>query len=745
MLRFAMSMRPLLPLVLLCLSIASPAFSQISTGPDPPPSDPEAIRLSKVINAVRINEAILIDGYLRESAWDLADPATDFIQLFPDTGVPTTADSDVRFLYDEDNLYVGWIAYDSMIAEIGVNDLREDFGYFENDGVTVLLDSLNDRRSAFVFGTNPEGAKRDSQVTNNGQQNPDWDGVWDVQVSKNAEGWISEFVIPFKTLRFSSASMQEWGLQLNRRVVRLNEENTWTPIPTRYSALRISLAGTMRGIENNKQGLNLRVEPFVVAGMTDRRSTPDADLETVRSFSRIEDYDGGLDAKYSITPQLTLDLTYRTEFAQVEVDQQQVNLTRFNLFFPEKRDFFLENAGTFNFGPGGNLVPFFSRRIGLNDSGTPVPIVGGTRVSGKVGQFDVGFLGMKTERVGRSGEPGYTPSNNYGVARIKRNFLENSWIGALTTHRDSTIEADINRVFGADAHFEFYRRLEFDTYILRSDTPNLSGQNLARRFQSGWRDDEVSFGAEYNEVQSNFNPEVGFVRRRDNRHYAGDFTFRPFLESSDLIRNLTFASKVDYFGGSDSGKVETRIQEVTIGVTFLNRSSASLDVTRTFDRLTQPTDIQGVPILEGDYTYVSYSASANTNQGRRLSGTANVVWGEFWDGDRKSFGGSMIWRRNQHLSVEFDYSHNRANLSGGKFTTDLMGARFLYAFNPRAFLNAFIQYNAANHEVSSNIRFNLIHRPLSDLYLVYNDRRDTDSGVLMERAIIIKFTNLFSF
>ena len=697
--------------------------------------DYETARLSRIVGAVRITENISIDGHLDEPAWERAAPASDFTQWQPAPGQPSGERTEVRFLYDDDNLYVGFICFDSDAAKMVVNDLREDFGVNDTDSVSFIIDSLHDRRSGFSLRANPAGARSDGQISNDGTTNNDWDGVWNVKTSINDEGWIAEFVIPFKTLRFSRDPSQEWGLNIARRVLRLNEVSYWSPVPVRYRGTNVSLAGTLRGLENIRQGRNLKVKPFVTAGITE-----------VRDSSTEQDYDGGLDAKYSLTPSLTLDATYRTDFAQVEVDQQQVNLTRFNIFFPEKRDFFLENSGTFTFGGeggggggGANLVPFFSRRIGLSASGIPIPIVGGGRVSGQVGRYDVGFLLMKTA------DQGSTPSNNYLVGRIKRQLLTNSFVGVLVTHRDSTLEGDTNRVYGGDAHFQFYRRLNIDSHVLMSDTPGRSGRNHARRLQTSWVDDEMSMSVEYATIEANFNPEVGFVRRGDLTQYSGEFSWNPLMGGSNRIRNLTFGTSVDYSSGATSGKVETRNQRATMGVLFQSTSAINFNIDETFDRLTGEDSILGVPISAGDYRYRSYSASANSNRSEKISGNAGVNWGEFWDGHRKSFSGGLSLKPNYHWNVTFNYSHNRVKLSKGSATTDLLGMRLLYGFTPQAFINAFVQYNAANHRVSSNIRFNFTHHPLSDLFLVYNDIRDTDNGQLVERAFIVKLTNLFNF
>jgi hypothetical protein len=455
-----------------------------------------------------------------------------------------------------------------------------------------------------------------------------------------------------------------------------------------------------------------------------------------------------VDVKYSLTPSLTLDATYRTDFAQVEADQQQVNLTRFNLFFPEKRDFFIENATTFNFGgtsgSNSNLVPFFSRRIGLSNTGTPVPITGGARITGQINRYDVGFLTMKTEAFG------LTPSNTYVVGRAKRNLLRNSWVGMLATSRDSAQAGDYNRVYGADAHFQFYERLEFDTYILQSQTPGKSTRDTARKFQTAWRDEEFNATAEYSTVQANFNPEVGFVRRGANNQYSGDFAWRPLLRKSDLIRNLNFATSIDYFENSETGTIETRTHEANAGIQFENNGAITVSVNQTFDRLAEAFVIRrGTPDISigpGDYKYLTYGLSASSGQSRKFSVNGNFNNGAFWNGRRKSIGGGFVWNPDEHLGVEITYSQNRVKLPEARsFTTQLVGSRAIYAFSPRLFLNAFIQYNADTHQVSSNIRLDFIHHPLSHLYVVYNDRRDTVSGQLIERALTLKLTNLFNF
>jgi hypothetical protein len=622
-----------------------------------------------------------------------------------------------------------------------IKELKKDFDINGTDLIQVIIDSLHDGRTGFSLSINPAGARRDNQLSGNAS-NVDWDGVWDAKARRTEQGWTAEYVIPFKTLRFSNAPSQEWGIQFARRIPRLNEESEWSPIPFRSAATRTNFAGTLRGLDNIRQGRNLKVKPYIVGQATQTRTG--GVLQTTKSFGSWDDFGKGVDLKYGLRSSLTLDLTYRTDFAQVEADQQQVNLTRFNLFFPEKREFFLENTGIFAFGPGGNLVPFFSRRIGLSAAGTPIPVAGGGRVSGRVGNYDVGVLTMRTDRVVAASAT--TPANHYVVGRVKRNLLRNSYVGVLATHRDSTIADDRNRVVGGDAHFQFYNdKLEFDSYLLASETPGKSGQNQARRLQGAWRDDELNIGLEYNTVQTNFNPEVGFVRRGNMAQYNGDFAWKPRVRHP-TIQNLNFATGLDYYKSGSTGEIETRTRDVTLGLQYRNNGSTSFNINRTFDRLVEPFEIRNgnlIPI--GDYEYQSYTASFNAGNNHKITGNGNVNWGEFWNGETKSVTGALGWRPEYHLSIDVNYTRNRVALPSGDFTTNLIGTRFLYAFTPRAFFNAFIQYNADTRQVSSNIRFNLTHRPLSDLYLVYNDTRDTARGEIVGRSFVIKLTNLFNF
>ncbi|MBI4474569.1 MAG: hypothetical protein HY646_18000, partial [Acidobacteria bacterium] len=437
---------------------------------------------------------------------------------------------------------------------------------------------------------------------------------------------------------------------------------------------------------------------------------------------------------------------YRTDFSQAEVDQDQVNLTRFNLFFPEKREFFLENSGVFNFGAtgaaaggggGNNLLPFFSRTIGLNeDTGRPIPIVGGTRVSGSIGRQEVGFLTMKTE------SDNGIRSNNFVVARTKRHLLRNSFVGAIVTSRDSTASGDYNRVYGTDAVFQFFNRLDLTGYFLKSDTPSVAKDEDASRFSAAWRDNLISFGADYEKVGDNFNPEMGFIRRDDMSHYSGDFTLNPRLDRNPHIRDFNITANYDYYADVN-GNLETRTDDFRFNMEFENSATVGFSTTHTFERLKEVFARYRVPV--GDYRFRDYTVSYNSDRSRVLGGRMNYTWGDFWNGTRRSVGGDITFKPNYHWQADLTWSRNDVKVAAGEYPTTLVGLKVLYAFTSRAFLNTFLQYNAERHQFSSNIRFNIIHRPLSDIYVVFNERRDTRTGQVLDRGVIFKFTNLFNF
>jgi hypothetical protein len=692
------------------------------------------------MTAVKTTSEIVIDGKLVEPDWQLAEPVSDFIQRIPLTGQPATERTEVRLLYDDDNLYVGVHCFDSKGPEgIVVNEITKDFYTLDSDGFQIVLDTYDDNRNAFLFGTNPEAGRFDMQIGSDGNAgNMNWDGIWFVDTTIDEEGWHVEIAIPFKTLRFHKVENQIWGVNFERRVRRKFEDSYWAPIIPPYRLGRVSIAGSLEGLQDLQQGRNLYVKPYLKGALT-RFEDDDVDFLP----------DAGLDVKYGVTSQLTLDLTANTDFSEVEADAQQINLTRFNLFFPEKRDFFLENASLFAWGRSQrslrfvpDLIPFFSRRIGLDeldDENTIIPILGGARLTGRAGQYTMGLLTMQTSELGD------LPSTNYTVARVRRDLLRQSDIGGIFVAKNETGDY-FNRTYGADANFTFFNYLNLNSYILRTDTPDLVGENLAGNVQAEWIDRFWEIRAGHLVIQDNFNPEVGFVRRDNIRKSSGLFGITPRPEGRiPWVREFNPHIEADYITNT-VGELETRRLEPRLFVVFNNSSVFSFGRESFFERLDEDFEIQDDIIIEtGDYGFDQNSLFYRSDRSKLVSGMAFYRWGGFWNGEIDRYGVELAFKPSYRFTAEVEWRRNDVTLPQGAFTTDLFSTTLNYSFSNQMFLNGLIQYNSDNEELSSNIRFNFIHRPLSDLFVVYNERRSTAGEGVLDRAIIVKFTYLFAF
>ncbi len=717
------------------LSLASPAAAQ--------DLDVDAVleaHRDKTIQAYRTTEEIAVDGVMDEEAWREAVPASDFLQSEPEFGRPASERTEVRLLYDDDYLYVGAYCFDSEgPAGVLVNDIRRDFSTRDNDVFEIVLDTFDDDRNGFLFGTNPEGARFDGQFgSEGGNFNRDWDAIWYTRARTTEQGWQLEMAIPFKTLRFQGAETQVWGVNFLRRIRRKNEDSFWSPIPRAFRITRVSLAGTLTGIQGVRQGRNLYVKPYLVAPLT-RFEGDDVDFRP----------EAGLDVKYGLNSQLTLDLTLNTDFSQVEADEERINLTRFSLFFPEKREFFLENSSIFQFGPGRgggggggggrapDLVPFFSRRIGISD-GELVPILGGARLSGRMGHYTLGLLTMRAD------EAGEIPSTHFSVVRVKRDLLRRSDVGALfVDKRDST--GLTNRTFGVDTNFRFFEYLDVSGSVLRTDTPGAEGGESAAQAQLEWDDDLYSLRIGYLTIGDDFNPEVGFVRRVGIRQTSGRFEWNPRPgERIPSIRKLGPSIRADYITDQE-GQLETRQLDGGFEVQFQDGGFLRFSQEFTFERLDEPFEVRdGQFIGEGDYGFNEFSASYSSDRSKMLSGNLRYATGGFFDGERDSYRVGLQLQPGYRFSAGMTWSHNQLDLPSGGFSTDLVSSRFAYSFNTRMFLNALVQYNSASGEISSNIRFNFNYKPLNDFFLVYNERRSS-SGEVLDRALIAKLTYVFSF
>ena len=729
----------------------------------PPPNPPEMASRDPqgrmTMRATRLDAPLQLDGQLDERVYRDIEPVTEFVQQEPDEGAPATDQTEVWVMFDGDTLYVAARCWSADPDRIVANEMKRDSrGMFGNETFAVVLDTFYDRRNAFNFMTNALGGLFDATITNERTPNMDWNTVWDVRTGRFEQGWTVEMAIPFKSLRYRTGPAQVWGINMQRRVASINETSFLTPIPASLSfagMFKVSSAATLVGLEMPASPTRLEVKPYAISDLT-------TDLNATPTVSNELAGDVGFDVKYGVTEGLTADFTYNTDFAQVEVDEQQVNLTRFSLFFPEKREFFLEGQGIFEFGGGfipdpttfyfsgerfGGSAPvlFFSRRIGL-DNGQTVPILGGGRLTGKAGPFSIGALNVQTGE----GQVSGTASTNFSVARIKRDVLRRSTVGALFTGRSVSVEGNgTNQVFGVDGVFSFYDNLNINSYLARSQTSGLSGDDLSYQTQLDYNGDRRGVKLDRLMVGPNFNPELGFVRREDFTRNFGSFRFSPRPRSIAAIRKLLFEGSIDYTT-DNAGLLETRIQQGLFGIELDNGDRFFAGVTGNYEFLEEPFDIASdVTIPVGSYSFVNTRVVYALGQQRVVSGGLTFDRGGFFGGDRTSVGyfNGRIGVTPQ-LTVEPSVSLNWITLPRGSFSTELVAARTTYTITPRMFVAALLQFNSGTDSLGTNLRFRWEYRPGSELFVVYTDERDTltpQFPTLENRAFVVKVTRLFRF
>ena len=706
----------------------------------------------------------LLDGdVLGDPAWADVPAATGFMQTQPDEGEPATERTEVRVLFDDTTIYFGIVCYDRDPAGIVVSDSRRDSSLNDSDSIQIILDTFRDEQSAFLFGTSPAGQEYDGQVANAGQGgrggfggggasrgsgggfNRNWDGVWEVRTQVSDVGWSAEFAIPFRTLSYPNREAQTWGMNVQRNIRRRNEETYWAPLPRQFNLLRLSLAGQLAGIRvPASASRNFRVTPYLVGEAVHS----DADLrDTTIGLGAV-----GADLKYALNPSLTLDLTYNTDFAQVEVDQQQINLDRFSLFFPEKRPFFFENAGAFTISngrqsAGGNRAQtelFFSRRIGIGAGGREIPILGGARMSGKVSDsLSVGVLNMQTESV-----LGVASANNFTVARVRRDLPNRSNIGALFVNRQATGDLagtdDYNRTYAVDGRWGIGQDSQVTGFVSRTETPGLEGDDHAYNLAGSYNSELWQLGIGYIEIGDNFNPEVGFVRRSGFRNVdvGVAYTFRPthFWKLQQMRPHGSFNRFWNF-----EGQMETSYIHLDYDWEFNDSSMAKTTWNITGEGVTEPFEIGGVTVPVGVYEHHEAQFSYNSNRGAPVSFGVRTTFGGFFGGDRVTWGPSVNFRAGETMNASIRWSRNDITLPGGSFITNLTSATVAYNFSPRLFLQALVQYNDSADLWSANLRFGLVQQANTGLFIVYNDTRGlhdtTPSGA--GRSIILKYSRLF--
>jgi len=730
--------------LLLCglvLGLATPAAAQ--TGPKPAPT----------VRATRISQPLRVDGKLDEEFYKATPPITGFVQQEPDEFKPATEKTEAWIFFDDDNIYVSARNFETHPERRVANEMRRDTGQLrQNDTFGVLLDTFHDKRNGYIFYANAIGGLADSQVTDEGPPNADWNTVWDVRTANFDGGWTIEIAIPFKSLRYQPGTDQVWGINLRRVVRWKNEWSYLAQVPraltTFRGLLKVSSAGTLEGLQVPSGSSNLELKPFVLGGVsTDRTVTPVLDNDT---NGRI-----GGDVKYGITQNITADVTINTDFAQVEVDEQQVNLTRFNLFFPEKRDFFLEGLGTFAFagrasaglgaGTGDTPYLFFSRRIGLDQSRV-MPIVAGGRTTGKAGKFTFGAINVQTD----DDPAAKISSANFTVVRAKRDILRRSSIGGMWTHRTATPgRAGSNDGYGVDAALSFRQNLRFESYLAATHTEGREGDNLSYRGFFDYNADKFGVQLDRLVVEPNFLPEIGFVRRTDMRRNFGLVRYSPRPTSVPNLRRLTTQASFNYLTNNQD-RLDTRESVARAEAEFRNSDLLSAQYTDSFERLVRPFAIAtGVTLPVGGYNFHTTRIGYIGGQQRRVSGEVVYEGGTFYNGDRRSIAvNTARLQVTPQVSLEPSFSVNWVDLLQGSFTAKVARTRATYTITPRMFVSGIVQYNSAGASFGSNVRFRWEYRPGSELFVVYTDDYNTDElrpdvSTLRNRAFVIKFNKLF--
>lgn len=690
-----------------------------------------------------------IDGVLDEAMWESGAAITGFTQAEPDEGLPATERTEVWVAADGSAIYVAAYLHDSDPGGIIINDIRRDFQAAAQDAFQVIFDTFGDRRNGYMFATNPAGARADEQVTNEGREtNASWDAPWSVSSRIVPDGWTTEMRIPRSALR-TAVEAPLWGINFSRVIRRKNEVVYWAPIPRAYALTRLSLAANLTGLAGTGGGRDLRITPYVL-GRT---------VRDVGGSSFEEKGDVGGDLKMSVTNGLTLDLTVNPDFAQAEADVQQVNLTQFSQFYPEKRDFFLENSGLFYIGdtprntrvstaPRGDedLLVFFSRRMGLASDGTPIPIDGGLRLTGQEGRTQVGALALRT----RGSET--TAAEDFGVVRLRQNVGNNSDIGLLGMARSEVDDrGNYNYVWGGDANLRLPADIDWQSFIINSETPGVTGGSRYA-FQTTLNREANFVHLKYSllSIGENFNDELGFVRRTGIRKWHTDMGIRPrFRKLRELgIREMHPHIVWNYITNLSNDELAYRLHS---GWTFFLNNGGFMELSANPAKETLVSDLtihsDADPVPAGPHSWVEWMLRGTTNPSAPFGLDVAGIVGGLWTGTQKTVRVTGTWRPGYHFSGSMAISRTDADLGGanGQFVREIVTGRANYSFTPNMFVDGLAQWDPDQDLLNLNVRFNFIHAPLSDLFVVYNEQRFTyDGSPAPGRSVIVKFTRMLA-
>lgn len=693
------------------------------------------------LQVVAVTEAPSIDGRLDDAVWQQAVPFVGFTQREPATLQPSSEKTELRAVYTDKSLYLVVIASHSADAPVIANEMERDAFLFRDDAIGIFLDTFHDHRNAYFFETNPNGARTDALLTDEGRDfDTNWDGIWRVGVSRNAEGWIAEFEVPFSTVRFDP-DKTVWGMNIRRIIRSKNEETYWSPLDLDADVFRISRGGHLTGLNQLNTGLHLQVKPYAV--VTDAKSE-------ISSDSLDDGFDGGIDVKWGITDQTTLDLTANTDFAEAEVDDQQVNLTRFSLFFPEKREFFLDNAGIFEFGPTFSSVPlfkvFFSRSVGLA-GGRKVDIDWGARFTGRLGGWNIGFLDAQTDSLGDPALSG-VPENNWGVLRLKRNLGGRSSAGMIVTQRDGE-DGSTHRAYGVDLDWKPTAKTAFWAFGLKSDASELDEDDtLSGGLGFNYNDQVWSAEVSAIDLDSELSLDSGFLLRQGNRRYRAFAAAAPRPADHPKIRNYYFAVDAEAYLREGTSDIESSVLRLDLYQARLHTNDAAgFFVRRQEEDLLFAFDIfPGVSIDRGNYGWWDAGIDLSTSTHRRVFASGTLSAGDFYDGTIKAASIAVNYRPSRFFRTQTNWVHNDIDLPGGAFDFSIIRQRIELSLTPDLSVNGIFQYNDAFDVFGANLRFRWTYRPGSDLYVVYNENWDSRSFsdlATRDRQLIVKLSYLF--
>ncbi|HUU29131.1 MAG TPA: carbohydrate binding family 9 domain-containing protein [archaeon] len=695
------------------------------------------------------DQPIKIDGKLDDAAWQSAVPYHEyFYQQEPLDRAPSSQKTEIRVLQDENNIYFGAQCYDSP-DKVFASVKRRDGSFLNDDAFELLIDTFQDKRNSYAFGTNPFGVEVDAIISDEGNHiNKSWDCIWYCKTAINDKGWAIEMSIPFKSLKYKKGELVDWGLNITREIKHSKEVTYLVPVPRglgHNGKFKGSLFANLKNIRPPSSSLNVEIQPYVTSGRTY--------IYEPHNFN--SKLDAGFDVRYHVTPQLAMDLTYQTDFAQAESEQEVVNVDRFNINLPEKRDFFLESAGIFKFGSGissgGTVVGaseqsefmlFNSRTIGIKND-QRIPLLGGVKMAGRTGKYSLGVINFQSKSA-ELDDGTVEPSTNFTAVKIKRDLFTNSNIGLMILNKQSS-DQNYSRAVGSDAFFAFSPEFIVNGSVAGSFTPGNDSKNWAGDIGAILNKDWVDLSVRYTQVDTLFNPEMGFVSRGNVRSTKGTLSFTKWI-NNDYLKSMSLINDLEYKTDHHNTLVY-RENRVNFWLTFKSQDFFSYGLHRRYDYLPGNDYIRDIMIEQGGYLGYHQHLEFTSYRARRFSGSIHYRWGDSYDGRSRSLTVSNNMKITNNFNMDLEYSYDYLDYNNGSLKANVLAGRWTYSFSTELFAKCYVQWNDADHKIATNFLIDYIYKPKSHIYLVFNENRDTALYALSkvkDRMLLLKFTYLWS-